>query len=243
MIPLLKSNDLKEKDHFAINDIVLHGLGKHNPNNWVLKIGACDGVYDDLTWGWISAYSMNCLFVEPIADRCAKLKEHSKDLRGTVLVENCAVHSENGTVEMVTIPEEFLEKNTPSGAFCNRALYGMSSVYPPKNGLATNEHDVKVVEEIGKKIQVPCYTLDTILSKNNITNIDLLSIDTEGHDYVVFKQFDFDKFSPYWFEIEIVNLQPNEVESIHTIAKSYGYYTYGDSRDLYAINPCLVSWE
>lgn len=242
MIPLLTTNDLKDKDHFAINDIVLHGLGKNNSDNWVLKIGACDGVYDDLTWGWISAYSMNCLFVEPIPERCEQLKVHTQDLRGKCIIENCAIHSEEGYIEMVTIPEEFLEKETPSGAFCNKALYGMSSVYPPKNGLFKNSQDAKILEEIGKRVKVPCYPLNHIVSKNQLPKIDLLSIDTEGHDYIVFKQFDFDTYSPYWFEVEIINLQQFEIEEIQAIAKRYGYYTYGDDRDLYAVNSSLINW-
>jgi hypothetical protein len=143
---------------------------------------------------------------------------------------------------MVTIPEEFLEKETPSGAFCNKALYGMSSVYPPKNGLLKNSQDAKILEEIGKRVKVPCYPLNHIVSKNQLPKIDLLSIDTEGHDYIVFKQFDFDTYSPYWFEVEIINLQQFEIEEIQAIAKRYGYYTYGDDRDLYAVNSSLINW-
>ena len=242
MQTLLNATDLKTKDHFGINDIILHGLGKHNNKNFVLKVGACDGVFDDLTWGWISANSMDCLFIEPIKDRCQDLEKNAKDLRGNILIENCAIHETDGTIEMVVIPKDYLEKETPSGAFCNKALYGMSSVYPPKNGLLKNSHDAKILEEIGVKQQVPCMRLDSILGKHNINQIDLLSIDTEGHDYIIFKQFNFEKYSPFWFEVEIINLEQKEIEEINNIAKSYGYYTYGDSRDLYGVNYSIINW-
>jgi FkbM family methyltransferase len=243
MQTLLTATDIKTKDHFGINDIVLHGLGKYNDKNFVLKIGACDGVFDDLTWGWISAYSMDCLFIEPIKDRYEDLQKNAKDLRGSILIENCAIHETDGEIEMVIIPKDYLEKETPSGAFCNKALYGMSSVYPPKNGLLKNDHDAKILDEIGIKQKVPCYTLNSVLNKHNISKVDLLSIDTEGHDYIIFRQFNFEKYSPLWFEVEIINLQPEEIEEINNIAKSNGYYTYGDSRDLYGVNYSLINWN
>lgn len=242
MKSLITASELKTKDHFYINDIILHGLGKCNNDNFVLKIGACDGVYDDLVWGWISSYNMNCLFIEPISDRYEDLKINTKNLNGKILIENCAIHSECGEIEMVVIPKDFLEKETPSGSFCNKALYGMSSVYPPKNGLKTNQHDSKIVDEIGQKIKVPCYTLNKILEKNNIEKVDLLSIDTEGHDYIIFDQFNFDLYSPYWLEVEIFNLSHDEINNIHNKLKSYGYHIYGDNKDLYAINYSIVDW-
>jgi len=242
MKSLISASELKTKDHFYINDIILHGLGKNNKNNSVLKIGACDGVYDDLLWGWISSYSMDCLFIEPILDRYEDLKNNTKSLNGKILIENCAIHDESGEIEMVIIPKDFLEKETPNGFFCNKALYGMSSVYPPKNGLKTNQHDSKILEEIGQKIKVPCYTLNKILEKNSINQIDLLSIDTEGHDYIIFNQFNFEKYSPYWLEVEIFNLNNEEINSIKDKLKSYGYYIYGDNKDLYSINYSIIDW-
>lgn len=242
MKSLITASEIKTKDHFYINDIILHGLGGNNSNNFVLKIGACDGVYDDLLWGWISAYSMDCLFVEPVADRYEDLKINIKNLNGKILLENCAIHNECGEIEMIIIPKNFLEKETPNGAFCNKALYGMSSVYPPKNGLKNNQHDSKILEEIGEKIKVPCYTIEQILIKNNIGKIDLLSIDTEGHDYIIFDQFNFDQYYPYWLEVEIFNITREEIENMTTKLRSYGYHTYGDDKDLYAINYSIIDW-
>jgi len=45
-------------------------------------------------------------------------------------------------------------------------------------------------------IRVPCDTLNNVLTKNNCPkNIDYLSIDIEGYEYVVLKDFDFNKWN------------------------------------------------
>jgi FkbM family methyltransferase len=43
---------------------------------------------------------------------------------------------------------------------------------------------------------VPCDTLRNILAVHDVMRVDLLHIDTEGYDYRVLRQFDFDRFRP-----------------------------------------------
>ena len=52
---ILKRSELQRLDHEAITDIVLHTIGRTVPSATILKVGACDGVRDDLTRSRISA--------------------------------------------------------------------------------------------------------------------------------------------------------------------------------------------
>ena len=47
-----------------------------------------------------------------------------------------------------------------------------------------------------EKIQVNCLTLNTIIKANNITSIDTLIVDTEGHDYKILKALDLSILKP-----------------------------------------------
>jgi hypothetical protein len=47
-----------------------------------------------------------------------------------------------------------------------------------------------------KSVIVNCITLNKIIENYNISSIDLLHIDTEGHDYEVMKGLDFEKVKP-----------------------------------------------
>lgn len=53
-----------------------------------------------------------------------------------------------------------------------------------------------------RKIKVPCFTLNEILTKANVTEVDYCSIDTEGNESEIIKSINFSKFSFNVFSIE-----------------------------------------
>lgn len=53
-------------------------------------------------------------------------------------------------------------------------------------------------------IRVPCFKLETILTKHKIGHIDLLSIDVEGTELEVWKSFDYEKHKPKVVIIEFL---------------------------------------
>jgi len=243
MTPIITATELKEFDAAKITDIVLHTLGKKIQPATILKVGACDGSFDDLTVGWIHGYGMNAIYIEPIPDRCETLRNNVKGFRGKVSIFECAVSNttSTSTVEMCVIPSEYMGKYTPNGLYVHPALIGMSSVWPPKNGLS-GEHDAKVLEEVGKRIHVPVRTIDSILQEAQPESIDLLSIDTEGHDWIVLSQFDFIKYRPYWLEIELCNLSPQDRQSAEGHIRNSGYLLYHSGRDGYALRFDCIDW-
>jgi FkbM family methyltransferase len=51
-------------------------------------------------------------------------------------------------------------------------------------------------------IEVPAYTMNEILEKYNVEKIDFLSLDTEGFEYWILKDLNFEKWAPKWAMIE-----------------------------------------
>lgn len=241
MNPIITATELKEFDAGKITDVVLHTVGKEVRSATIFKVGACDGAYDDLTVGWIHSYGMNAIYVEPIPDRCEMLRNNVKEFRGKVSIFECAVSNTTSTVEMCVIPSEYMGKYTPNGLYVHPALIGMSSVWPPKNGLS-GAHDAKVLEEVGKRVHVPVRTIDSILQEAQPESIDLLSIDTEGHDWIVLSQFDFSKYRPYWLEVELYNLSPQDRQSAEDYIRSSGYVLYHSGKDGYALRSDCIDW-
>jgi FkbM family methyltransferase len=68
--------------------------------------------------------------------------------------------------------------------------------------------------------QVKTTTLSTILDKENISQIDFLKIDIEGHDLFALKGFPFDKYSP-----EVILC---EFEDYKTVPVGYTYKDLGN---------------
>ena len=71
----------------------------------------------------------------------------------------------------------------------------MSAIYPPKNGLAS-EGDKETVIKYGEMVKVACVTPEVLFNKNNIRTFDIISIDTEGYDYIILKNIDLKQYKP-----------------------------------------------
>lgn len=201
----------------------LHHLGKTGQQVFVMNIGAMDGVLFDEMIGYTNMYNFKGLYVEPIPYLFDKLKNNIGD-KG--IFENSAISDYNGEIEMLTIDKDVID----SGAVHN-CFYGMSAVYPPRNGLGS-EFDRPTVEKYGKLVKVSCITFETLLKKHNITNFDVVKIDAEGHDYQIFKQIDLGKYRPKIVRIEWVNLSDEEKNEIKNIFNKYDYQIELDGQDI-----------
>jgi len=204
----------------------LHYLGKNKNNVLVLNLGAMDGVLFDEMIGYTKMYNFKGLYVEPIPYLFEKLKSNIGDDN---MFENSAISDYNGHIEMITIKKEVIDEGIVHNCF-----YGMSSVYPPKNGLGS-EFDRPTVEKYGEKIIVPCITFDTLMTKHNITNFNVVKIDAEGHDYKIFSQINLEKYSPELIRIEWVNLNEEEQQSIINNLNKYEYVYEITGQDIVAM--------
>jgi FkbM family methyltransferase len=182
-------------------DKALHHLGKTNKETFVMNIGAMDGVMFDEMIGYTTMYKLKGIYVEPIPYLFDKLKNNIPEGN---LFENSAISDYNGTISMLTIDRDVIDKGLVHSCF-----YGMSAVYPPKNGLGS-EFDKPTVEQYGKLVEVNCITFETLLIKHNIQNFDVVKIDAEGHDYKIFKQINLEKYRPKIVRLEWVNLSKEE---------------------------------
>ena len=62
--------------------------------------------------------------------------------------------------------------------------------------LLTHKWVIRNIKDYLVKEQVNCIALNILLEKHSINRIDLFLIDTEGHDYAIIRQIDFDHFRP-----------------------------------------------
>ena len=208
-------------------DKAVHFLGKTNPNTFIMNIGAMDGVMFDELIGYTNMYNFKGLYVEPIPYLFEKLKGNIPNDGN--LFENSAISDYNGEIEMITINKDVIDQGLVHSCF-----YGMSAVYPPKNGLGS-EFDRPTVEAHGQKIIVKSITFDKLLRKHNINNIDIIKIDAEGHDYIIFKQIDFDEFRPKVVRLEWINLTEKEQNDITNKFKSLNYKYEINGQDIVGI--------
>jgi len=210
-------------------DKVLHYYGRKGEKLFMINIGAMDGVLFDSMSGYADMYNSDVLYVEPMKPHFDRLVKHKGGNSGNKF-ENSAISDYNGTINMKTIPIEIVDQG-----LVHQAFYGMSVIDPTKNGMGS-EGDREVVEKYAVDVEVNCITWDTLVKKHDIDYFDVLSVDTEGHDYTIFKQIDLEKFRPILIRLEWCNMTDEEKTNILNKFTSSGYvYEILDNMDIDAV--------
>lgn len=214
-------------------DKALHYLGQKQKEVFVINIGAMDGVLFDEMIGYSNMYNFKGLYVEPIPYLFEKLKQN---LGPTNLFENSAISSYDGQIKMITIDPEPIN----SGLLHN-CFYGMSAIYPPKNGLGS-EFDKPTVDKYGKLVEVSCITFNTLITKHNVDIVDVIKIDAEGHDFQIFEQIPLSEKGLKVIRLEWINLEKYQQEAILQKFNNAGFHYEILDQDITAINPSFYKY-
>ena len=177
-----------------------------------VEIGVCD--FDTLEPlldnGWEGH------FVEPIKRYANKLRE-----KGYKNVSECAISSYNGELKMYQSKEYTKDELT----WVNGISHAVEQQGEKLLTLPANEF---LIENI---ITVPCYTLQTYLKNNNITSIDYLKLDVEGHETDIIEAYDWSVLPTY---IKMEHSHINDI-NMKNILEGQGYIVSVERRDIYAI--------
>ena len=169
-----------------------------------VEIGVCD--FDTLEPlienGWLG------YFVEPVSKYARKLNQYD--------VTECAISSYDGEIDF------YLSRET------NQQWTRGISHAVTQEGEKILERSTHLIE---KKISVPCYTLQTFLSMKEITYIDFMKIDVEGHETDIFEAYDW-RVKPTMIKLEHQHI--DDIKMAKMLEKQ-GYIVYTERKDMYAI--------
>ena len=70
---------------------------------------------------------------------------------------------------------------------------------------------------------IPCKHPADLIDEYAFTDLDILTIDTEGHDYAILKAFPFDRVRPSIVEFEGKTMTPIMINDMQQLFESYGY--------------------
>ena len=144
---------------------------KDKKDGYLIDVGAHDGVKDGSMTRFLMEQGWKGMLIEPLPEAFIKLKEAYKDWEGVITLP-FACSDENGEAELYP-------------------FRGVTTMDPAwRDACAAWWKHVKY----GKPIIVTKRTLKNLLSLHGAPNhIDLLQIDTEGHDLQVLKGMDWDR--------------------------------------------------
>ena len=196
-----------------------------------VEVGANDGVSFDPIHAQVLRHHWRGLLVEPLPDFFHQLTETYRSCVGLML-ENVAIADVPGYRDMYRVSPDGLSNGTlPDWS------KGIASFFNDRNALGGCRISQAVFERIRPYItiqKVPCDTLKNVLSKHNVTKIDVFQVDVEGYDYHVLKQLDFRRFRPRIIRIEWFNLPDDEKRLALALLAPFGYRIRLSKTDLIA---------
>ena len=164
------------------------------------QVGANDGLSGDPLNPYIMQYPWHGMLIEPQPDMFAQLRENYASVCERLIFENVAIANGLSSITMYR---------------------GQSKDYP-----ITSVHR-RVVAQLAphdvESLTVPCTTLDTLIKKHDMSHVDILLIDTEGHDYDVLKSLDLAATSPLIIQFEHGLITSQEMDGAVRYLSSHGY--------------------
>lgn len=124
------------------------------------------------------------IFIEPVIEYFDRLPDNC-------IKENVAISDYEGEIEIYYIPSEIIKKhNLP---YWLRGCNSVNSIHPTISNMRLQKY---VVLDKVKVVRIR-----SIIKKHNVTEIDVLKIDTEGHDCVILNDF-----------LDTVDILPNQIQ-------------------------------
>lgn len=201
-----------------------------------IVIGAFDGVnHDDfLTRVKSKTNKTNnkIIFVEPVPRFYAQLLENVSSLSDfEVVCENVGISNVQESVEMVYVKPDLLGKY---GWY----IEGCSCVVD--NNTPINIYMKEVEENDIERLTINTITFNDLLSKNNLTNVDFLQIDTEGYDERIVDSIDFSQFNIKFLKFEKHYLSEGFIDTFVNKLEPLNYSYYWDGENYYFVKNNLI---
>ena len=205
----------------AIFDVPNKWLNKflNGDNVSIVQIGSNDGVHGDPIYKLIRKNTTwKALFVEPIPYLFERLKKnYGSDVRFSF--ENVAINS--GTQQTFYSVKEEAKADLPNLP----PWYDQLGSFNKENIL---KHFDGILEPYIVEKQLSGLSLDELFYRNEIQEITLLHIDTEGYDWIILSQLNINKIKPKIILFEHKHLSNSErVDSVTFLKDEYIIYKLG----------------
>jgi len=176
-----------------------------------VEVGAHNGIQLDPLYELINKNNWKGILVEPDDTNFKLLKENYSN-NNNVIFENICISDYDGKINFYKAPTSL--HHSVEETYMNRMFKGRETI-----------------------IEKDCLKLSTLLEKYNYKSIDVINVDTEGHDYTVLYDFPFDKYQPKIVRYESAHLNTEKNKKLKKILENYNYevFTSEGKRDKIAL--------
>jgi FkbM family methyltransferase len=222
------------KEESIVN--ILNIFAKNNSDVVFVQVGSNNGL-DKYTDFRIN-YSWTSILVEPQKEVYKELKNNNKENSNTFIM-NAAISDTSEVRKLFKLGVSSSWWATGIASFNKEHIIrhiekGWLKKYASNDNVELPE-DIKNIDDYIIEEDVECITITDLLLKFNISKIDILVVDTEGHDYNVIKSIDFNKILPQIIIFEYANLTKNDYKNCIKLLKYHNYHFFSDEVDIIAI--------
>jgi len=181
-----------------------------------LEIGCAD--FDTLLP--LAARGWRGFFVEPIERHCESLRRQAQKVGvpdDQIEIAQLAISDHNGGLTMI----ESVGDGWASG---------ISHVEGDGRGSGLLDHPANQHFR-GREIPTRCATLDRFLTDRDISSLDFMKIDVEGHELAILEPYSW-KVKPMLVKIEYKH---SDLDKLKRILGREGYHIYVENEDLYGV--------
>ena len=190
-----------------------------------IEIGSCDF---DTNLKLIEGGEWKGVMCEPankFRENLINLAKHI-DNRENLVIESAAISDFDGETEFTEVMD------TSSGSretgIWRRGISSITDVHHKGERILNLADNSDYIDSV---YSVECMRLDSLIKKNDITEIDYLKLDVEGHETNILDAYSWSIFPTF------IKLEHAHIDDIYAreLLESHGYLVYVESDDIYAI--------
>ena len=181
-----------------------------------VKIGANDGLEGDpLGETLLRDARYRGILVEPIPFLARRLEKNFPD-RSRFRIEPVAVTDSTGVARMYYVDEQ-------AARLLGRPVEDWYFEIASLRREHLLKHLPRGLESVVRELKVACMTFADLMAKNRVQAVDLLHLDTEGHDFVILRQIDFRRWRPKVVLFEHLHLSEADRGKARQYMEQRGY--------------------
>jgi FkbM family methyltransferase len=199
------------------------------PSATFVEIGAHDGTSSDYLRPHVLARSWTGVMVEPVPHLFERLRRSYGALE-RVALENAAISDREGRVALYHLPP--VDDPESEGLPSWYDLIGSLS----RENIVGHRDSIPDIERLLVRTDVRCMTFESLCRKHDLRELDVLVVDTEGHDWTILRGVDFDAHRPQLVIYEHLHLAPSDRVACRTHLEQLGYEIREEGFDTWCLH-------
>ena len=214
----IKNNRTLEDNSYLNNEKILNFLFDQKKINYLIQIGANDGLRFDCLNHYIKKHKTKSLLVEPIKKNFDDLKNNYKEYKN-IIFENLAI-SVNNEISFLYKVNSLKLKNYSGDHFIGITSFDINHLI---------KHGVKRRDIIKEKVN--SISINDLIVKHDIDKFDLLFVDAEGYDADIVADFLKSSLIRPIIIFEYLHVSNNKFENLvkHLKKKSYVFFSLNEN--------------